>query len=65
MNSDPWPGGTHTGPVPTAGGQKPEPCTGFGRYRQHPVRTAATTCRICAIPLCADCRIDHHHEGWP
>lgn len=27
--------------------------------------SSTTYCRVCHRPLCADCRIDHYHEGYP
>ncbi|MFG3228150.1 hypothetical protein ACGF07_25660 [Kitasatospora sp. NPDC048194] len=62
MTDDPWLSGAAQNPAPiapTANPAEPKPCW---RCERGP---STTWCRVCWRPLCADCRIDHYHEGYP
>lgn len=52
-----------TNAAPTSTGAAPAPTSTPPCWRCD-TKPAVTDCRICRRPLCADCRIDHYHEGW-
>lgn len=61
MNTDPWLDAINAAPAPDGAAPAPTAPPTCWRCEREP---AATDCRICRRPLCADCRIDHYHEGW-